>query len=237
MKRTLYLPLGMYLLAFYVLKHRARTSLVERLHISPPEPWRRVLTVLPSRNKATYRNSETGEMTFHDPRRRAFPKDAYRHPALIHTSEYLAAYNAIQDSCTTFWGHSGRKVRSNIRTRPTIHRVGFIFLAMYMMWRGYFSMLLYNVPNVFEEELKHPKTITTEDFARIFRILKFWQAFTFSGLWFFMMAMLFAAACMGSMLILFFRTVWKSVPQEERDEILREAREQVQLREGRINHD
>jgi hypothetical protein len=86
-----------------------------------------------------------------------------------------------------------------------------------------------------QEILKHPEAITAEDIARISRILKYWQAFQFSGLWFFVVALVFAVACMGSMLVLFIRTVWKYVPQEERDEILRNAREQIQQREGRIS--
>jgi hypothetical protein len=95
--------------------------------------------------------------------------------------------------------------------------------------------VFYSVPNVYEEILKHPKTIKAEDVARIFRILRFWQAFVFSGLWFTVLAWLFAAACMGSMLVLFFRTVWKYVPQGEKERIMTEAREWEQIRrEGRI---
>jgi hypothetical protein len=95
--------------------------------------------------------------------------------------------------------------------------------------------VFYDVPNVYEEILKHPKTITAEDIARIFRILRVWEAFSNLGLWFFVLAVVFAAACIGSMLILFFGTVWKYVPQEEKERIMREVREREQIRrEGRI---
>lgn len=37
-KKSLYLPLGMYLLSFYALKHRLRASLFERFDTPPPQP-------------------------------------------------------------------------------------------------------------------------------------------------------------------------------------------------------
>jgi hypothetical protein len=77
----------------------------------------------------TFRNSETGETTVYDPRRRAFPERAYHQPAIIDTRQYFTAYNASPDSCTTFWGHSGRSMKVNFRLRPTIYRVGFLFLS------------------------------------------------------------------------------------------------------------
>jgi hypothetical protein len=196
-----------------------------------------MLSILPSWVGAggAFKNLDTGEITVYDPRRRAFPWHAYRQPALIRTREHLAAYNASPGACTTFWGHSGRSVRTEFRFRPTIHRIGFIFLVTYITWKGFWNTVFYSVPNVYEEILKHPKTIKAEDVARIFRILRFWQVLLFSGIWFVAPALVFAAACMGSMLVLFFRTVWKYVPQEEKERITREAREQERIRrEGRI---
>ena len=86
-------------------------------------------------------------------------------------------------------------------------------------------MIRYDVPNVYEEKLKHPTTITKKDIARISRILMFWQVSIFSSLWFAVFALVFGLGCMGSMLVLFVRTVWKYVPQEEKDQISRDHQE------------
>lgn len=192
-----------------------------------------MISILPSwmGTGGTFKNLDTGEITVYDPRRRAFPWRAYRQPAIIRTREYHAAYNASTDTCTMYWGHSGRSVRTEFRLRPTIHRIGFILLATYIVWKGFWNTVFYNVPNVYEEILKHPKTIKAEDVARIFRILRFWQAFMFSGFWFIILAFIFAAACMGSMSWLFLRAVWRYVPQEEKERIIREAREREHIRE------
>jgi len=225
----------MYLLSFYALKHRLRTSLFERFDTPPPQPWKKMLSILPSwvGTGGTFKNLDTGEITVYDPRHRAFPWRAHHQPALIRTPEYLQAYNASPGACTTFWGHSGRRVKTEFRFRPTIHRISFVFLTLYMACKGYWNTVFYNVPNVYEEILKHPKTITAEDVTRILMIMKLWQALTSSGFWFFIMAFVFAGACMGNMLVLFFRVVWKYVPKEEKERIAREAREQMR-REGRI---
>jgi hypothetical protein len=231
----------MYLLSFYALKHRLRASLFERFDIPPPEPWKKMLSILPSwvggTGGGTFRNLDTGETTVSDPRRRAFPQHAYRQPALIRTREYLATYNVSPGggACTTFWGHSGRRVRPDFRFRPTIYRIGFVFLAAYMTWKGFRNTVFYDVPNVYEDILKHPKTIEAEDVARNLRILRFWQAFVYSSIWFTCLALVFAAVCMGSMFVLFFGTVWKYVPQEKKERIAREAREREHIRrEGRV---
>ncbi|KAH8787089.1 hypothetical protein F5882DRAFT_461772 [Hyaloscypha sp. PMI_1271] len=239
-KKILYLPLGMYLLSFYALKHRLRASLFERFDIPPPEPWKKMLSILPCwvGTGGIFKNLDTGEITVYDPRRRAFPWRAYRQPALIRTREYLVAYNASPGACTTFWGHSGRSVRTQYRLRPTIHRIGFVFLAICIASIGYWKTVWYRVPNVYEDILRHPKTIKAEDVARIFRILRVWQAVVFSGFWFFLLALFFAAGCMGNMLVPLIRTIWKYVPQEKEESIMREVREREQIRsEGRISPD
>jgi hypothetical protein len=101
--------------------------------------------------------------------------------------------------------------------------------------KGFLNTVFYSVPNVYEDILKHPKTIKAEDVARMYRIWRIWQAFAISALWFTVLALPFAVVCMGSMLVLFFRTVWKYVPQEEKERIMRERREHEQIRrEGRI---
>lgn len=231
------MPLGMYLLSFYALKHRLRASLFERFHMPPPEPWRKMLSILPAwvGTGGTFRNMETGEITVYDPRRRAFPARAYHQPALICSHEYLTAYNASTAACAMFWGHSGRSVKTELRFRPTIHRVGFLCIAMYITWQGFWNMIFYNVPNVYEEVLKHRNTIQEKDILRILRILQIWQTFVFSGLGFILLSMVFGIACILSMFVLFCKAVWQYVPQEEKQRIMREAREREQIRrEGRV---
>ncbi|KAL2066077.1 hypothetical protein VTL71DRAFT_2148 [Oculimacula yallundae] len=227
LKKSLYLPLGMLLLSFYALKHQIRASLFEHFNIPPPEPWKKMMSILPYwfGTGGTFKNRETGEVTVYDPGRRAFPSPAYNQPALIDTRQYLASFNTNPGACSTYWGHTGRKLKTDFRFRAPIHRFGFLSLALYFTIKGYHNVLFYQVPNVYDEVMKHPKTITTEDVARIIRILRLWQGFAFSGLWFTLMAVVFGLGCMGSVFVLFVRTIWKYVPQEEKDQIIEAQRE------------
>jgi hypothetical protein len=94
--------------------------------------------------------------------------------------------------------------------------------------------VFYNVPDTLEETSKHPN-ITAEGVARLFTLFKYWQAFVLSGIWFVLLACCYTAACMGSLPVLFFSTVWMYVPQEESQWIVIEALEQEQTsRRGRI---
>jgi hypothetical protein len=238
MKKSLFFPLGLYFLALYAAKHRLRASLFERCEASPPEPWKKMLSILPSciGTGGTFRNMDTGEITVYDPRRRAFPWRAYRQPWLLRRPAYMAAYNADPGLCAAYWGHAGNSVKTDMRFRPTIHRIGFLLLAMYFTFTGYWSLLWYKVPNIYEELEKHPKAITPDDVARLFRILWFWEAFVFSGIGFLLLAFIFVPWSIGSMAVLFFSTTWKYVPQEEKNRIFREAQERGDFttREGRI---
>ncbi|PVH83488.1 hypothetical protein DL98DRAFT_107539 [Cadophora sp. DSE1049] len=227
LKKTLYMPLGMCLLAFYAYKHRIRASIFEHFDVQPPEPWKKMLSILPSwfGTGGTFKNRDTGEITVYDPGRRAFPWRAYHQPDMTRSREYIAAFNANPGLCTTYWGHSGRSVKTDFRFRATIHRLGFLFLALYLTLKGFWSIIWYDVPNVYEERLKHSTTITKEDIARISRILIIWQVSIFSSLWLELFSLVFGLGCMGSMLVLFVRTVWKYVPQEEKDQIARDHRE------------
>ncbi|KAG4433304.1 hypothetical protein IFR05_011224 [Cadophora sp. M221] len=233
LKKSLYHPLGLYLLSYYAFKHRIRASLFEHFDIQPPQPWKKMISILPSwfGTGGTFKNRETGEITVYDPGRRAFPWRAYHQPALIRTREYLTAFNAGPGLCTTYWGHAGRTVKTDFRFRAFIHRIGFLSIAIYLAWKGFWNTVFYDVPNAMDEVARHPKTITMEDVRRILRILEIWQVFTFSGLWFFLLALVFGLGCMGSMLVLFVRTVWKYVPQEEKDQIMRDQREREREQE------
>jgi hypothetical protein len=181
---------------------------------------------------ATFKNRETGEMTFYDLRRRAFPQQAYRQPSFIRSREYLDAYNANPAACTTFWGHSGRQTMSEARYRPIIHRIGFICIALFFVFKGFWNTLWYKLPNLSEEILKHIKTITYEDVARMYRLLGLWQGLVFSGLLFVLCALFFGLAGMGSMVVLFFQAFWKYIPEEERETLARNERDRV-ARSGR----
>jgi hypothetical protein len=170
-----------------------------------------------------------------DPRRRGFPLDAEQRPELIRTRGYFEAYNANPGACTTYWGHSGHAVKGHVRFRPTIYRVGFILLAAYFVGKGYFNIIFYDVPNLYAEIIEHRKTITVDDVRRIIRLVRLWQACLYSGFWFVICSMIFLLTATGSVLVFFFRAVWKYMPQEEKDGILARVREQEQIsRMGRI---
>ncbi|KAK0124840.1 hypothetical protein ONS96_008719 [Cadophora gregata f. sp. sojae] len=173
LKRTLCMPIGMCLLAFYAYKHHIRASIFERFDVEPPQPWKKMLSILPSwfGTGGTYKNRDTGEITVFDPGRRAFPWRATHRSKVIDSREYITAFNANPGLCTTYWGHSGRSVKTDFKFRATIHRLGFLVLAIYLTLKGFWSIIWYNVPNVYDEVLKHPTTITKEDIARISRIL------------------------------------------------------------------
>lgn len=209
----------------------------EHRESKPPEPWKKMLSILPSwvGTGGTFKNSDTGEITVYDPRRRSFPWRAYRRPSLLRGPEYMAAYNANPGACSTFWGHSGNSVEMDLKFRPTIHRIGFLLLAMYLTFTGYWSFLQYRVPDIGEELSKHSQTLTADDVARLFRIFWFWEAFVFSGIGFLLFAFVFVSWSVGSMAVLFISTAWKYVPPEEKERILREAHERGDFtREGRI---
>ncbi|KAH7309345.1 hypothetical protein BKA65DRAFT_519646 [Rhexocercosporidium sp. MPI-PUGE-AT-0058] len=244
LKKSLYLPLGMYLLSFYALKHQIRASLFEHFDIQPPPPWKKMVSILPSwfGTGSTFKNRETGEITVYDPGHRAFPWRAHDKPTVIRTRKYLDAFNANPGTCITYWGHSGRILKTDFRFRAFIHRIGFVSIAIYLVCKGLWSAIFYDVPNIDEEVMKHPKTITIEDVTRIVRIVKLWQSVIFSGLWFFILTLVFGLGSMGSMFVLFVRTIWKYVPQEEKDQIIRDQRERERdheqdrrRQEGRVN--
>ena len=102
-----------------------------------------------------------------------------------------------------------------------MYRIGFLLLAMYFTSTGYWSLLWYKVPNIYEELKKYPKIITPDDVARLFGILWFWEVFVVSGIVFLLLAFIFVPWSIGSMAVLFFSTVWKYVPQEEKNRTFR----------------
>lgn len=229
------MPLGLYLLSFYALKHRPRVSLFERVYIPLPMPWKIIPSILQSWTGPSFQNRDTGEITTSDPRRRAFPRQADQQPLFIRTREYMAAYNASPGDCTTFWGHCGRNIRTNIRFRPIIYRIGFVVLAVYYICKGFLNILFYNPPNVYEEILKHRHTIKKEDIVRIMKLLRLWSVFSHLGFLFVLAALVFAGACIGCILILWFVALWKYVPQEEKEMLNRMAQEYEETRrEGRV---
>ena len=186
-----------------------------------------MLSILPSwfGTGGTFQNQETREITVYDPGRRALPWQAYKNRSLIRTRKYIQEYNADPKPCTSYWGHSSSPIRSNLRFRPTIHRIAFLSLAFYFIVIGTWNTVVYDVPNEFEEKLKHWETITGKDIARIRRILALWQGLIFSSLYWFALGFTLAVVSMASMVVLFLKAAWKYVPKEEREEVHRAARE------------
>ena len=171
----------------------------------------------------------------YDPRCRAFPWGAHHQPALIRTREYLTAYNASPNTCDVFWGHLGRNVTVRYRFRPAIYRISFIAFATCAVLVGYFNTLFCKAPNVFEDILKNPGTIRKEDIVQALRLVKIWQGLIYPGFWLTTVALIYGMLCITSIIALSVRTVWNYVPEEERERIVREIREQERIREeGRI---
>ena len=169
----MFFPLGVYLLAFYAVKHRVRVSQFLSIETAFPGAWEKLPSVRGfSRG---YRNLETGATTPTDPRLRSFPPGAHRDPSLLRRREYLKAFNATPANCDTYWGHSGRSPNIDIRLSPVTLRLGFIALSLLLAVIGWLRTVFYNVLNPYEELLKHGKEITPDDVVVMFRILRVWQ--------------------------------------------------------------
>lgn len=219
------MPLGMCLLAFYASKHRIRASLFEHFNTDPPRPWKKMLSILPSwlGTGGTFKNRDTGEITVWDPGRRALPWQAHYNPSIIRSRQYMTTFNANPGLCISYWGHAGRNMKTEFRIRVTLHRLAFLSLATFLVCKGYWHMVMYDLPGF--TDVDNPSNITGEDLARILRILRLWQGFVFSSFFPAVFGFIYGVGCMGSMLVLFARTVWKHVPQEEKDQIMRDHRE------------
>ncbi|CAO2649626.1 Nn.00g070110.m01.CDS01 [Neocucurbitaria sp. VM-36] len=172
-KRILFFPLGVYLLAFYAVKHRVRVSQILSIETAFPGAWERFPSIRGfSRG---YRNLETGATTLTDPRLRSFPPGAHADPSLLRRREYIKRFNASTGHCKTYWGHSGHSTNIHIRLSPVTLRLGFIALSLLLAVVGWLRTVFYDVLNPYEELLKHGKKIIPDDVVVMFKILRVWQ--------------------------------------------------------------
>ncbi|PSN70920.1 hypothetical protein BS50DRAFT_570350 [Corynespora cassiicola Philippines] len=170
---SLYMPLAIYLLAFYTLKHQHRASLFERRSLPPPEPWMEVRSGLLPWLGSMWRKSFADRLTRKDPRMRAFPHHARNKEAALRTRAYIQAYNEVgpgEATCRGYWGHQGREWKSIFRTRPTAVRLGYLVLVILVWVKGYWAVFAVNAIKLLEEYSKDPAT-TEGDWVRYRQIM------------------------------------------------------------------
>lgn len=205
----------MYLLSFYALKHRLRSSLFETFDTPVPEPWKRLIRVIPG--VTMFRNLHTGQVTQDDPRHRGMPPGAYRAHISIDNDAYIKAYNNAPGPCTSYFGHLGREHKTTFRSRPTLIRIAYLSLAIYLLFTGVWNTIWYDVLNPYEEILKHPD-ITANDIASIYRQLWLWQVSVYLTIPLLLSAALYAIICILSMTVIWGSTVLKYADIDRRRE-------------------
>lgn len=205
----------MYLLSVYALKHRLRASLFETFETPVPEPWKRLIRVIPG--VTMFRNLHTGQVTQDDPRQRAMPPGAYKSHTSIDNDAYIKAYNNPSGPCTSYHGHLGREHKTTFRSRPTLVRISYLSLTLYLLFTGVWNTIWYDVLNPYEEMLKHPG-LTADDVAGIYRQLWLWQVSVYLTVPLLISAGLYAVMCIFSMVVIWGSTVLKYAEIEKSGE-------------------
>ncbi|KAH7087877.1 hypothetical protein FB567DRAFT_525964 [Paraphoma chrysanthemicola] len=213
-KKSLYLPLGMYLTSFYALKHRTRASLFETFDTPVPEPWKRLFSILPS--SPAFRNNFTGEVTLTDPRNRAMPARKSGSSSCIDNNAYIKAYDSKPQPCTSYWGHLGRENTTNLRIRPATFRIGFLCLCIFFVVKGYWhTFFTYNVPDL--DIIRLIPNLPREDVERAERIVRIWQVLIYSSFVVVFASFLYAAFMIVSVLVLWGHVILKYAERENRE--------------------
>jgi hypothetical protein len=127
-----------------------------------------------------FRNVHTGEITERDPRRRAMPLSAYKNTNGIDDGTYINAFNSGPQHCTSFFSHLGRVHKTMFRSRPTLIRIAFLLFTTYLVGKGFWRSLWYDVLNPYEEILKH-SDITAADIKSIRAQVNIWQTLVYSA--------------------------------------------------------
>lgn len=231
-KKWLYLPLGAYLISLYAIKHRIRASLFESFHTPVPEPWKKLIKVIPG--ITMFKNLHTGEVTQDDPRQRAMPRGAYANATSIDNNAYIAGFNAAPRLCTVYHGHLGRLHKSTFRIRPTFVRIGYLSLSLYLLVRGCLNnIVFFDFVDPYREILKHPD-VTPVELASMRKELVLWQILVYSTFPLLFLAGLHTAMCWFSMVILWCRAILKQADREDRERAAREQGQDNGAREGAI---
>jgi hypothetical protein len=186
--------------SFYILKHRLRASLFETFDTPIPGSWKKLLKILPG--VQMFRHLYTGEVTHIDPRQRAMPQSKS-----VDNIAYIKAYNFNPQACTSFFGHLGREHNTKLRFRPLIIRLGYLSLAIYLLFKGYLDIIQFDFINPDEEVLKHPG-LTSAELASMYRHFILRQVLLYGGFPVILVGF-FAIFCMFSIFILWCATLLK----------------------------
>jgi len=171
----LLVPLGGYLCCGYAIKRRLRKSLFLRSHISLPEPWIEIRSLV---GKPVFIDSDTGASTSVDPRLRAFPVKGQDRRAGIRSSKYIKAYNASPSTCKEYWGHLGRVWTTRNRKTPTVSLLFFIWFVFFLVAGGTICINNYHVNMDRDSKLSR---FTLPDLKRIYRIMNLVGYFTINA--------------------------------------------------------
>jgi hypothetical protein len=126
-------PLGCYLICAYAIQRALRPSLFVRSHMSLPEPWIEIRSLI---GKPVFIDSDTAASTEVDPRLRAFPARGPDRSAGIGCPEYIRRYNSSPASCTEYWGHLGRAWNRRARATP-LYLLLYLGFAYFLYDRGF----------------------------------------------------------------------------------------------------
>jgi len=161
----LLVPLGGYLCCGYAIKRRLRKSLFLRRHISLPEPWIEIRSLV---GKPVFIDSDTGASTSIDPRLRAFPVKGQDRRAGIRSSKYIKAYNASPSTCKEYWGHLGRVWTTRYRKTPTVSLLFSVWFVFFLVVKGIICIDNYHINMDRDSKLSR---FTLPDLKRIYRIM------------------------------------------------------------------
>jgi hypothetical protein len=206
------MPLGIYLMSFYALKHRTRASLFESFDVAVPEPWKKLFSILPT--SPVFRHNLTGEVTTIDPRQRAMPPGKARDTSRIDNNAYIKAYNSTPQTCTSYWGHIGREHNTKLRIRPAVNRIGFLSLTICLIFIGFWNTFFtYDVQNI----ARLIPFLPPQNLARATRVVRMWQALAFMEFALFVPAFFYAVFCLASVLVLWGHVILQYAERENRE--------------------
>jgi hypothetical protein len=162
-------PLGCYLICAYAIQRALRPSLFVRSHMSLPEPWIEVRSLI---GKPVFIDTDTAASTKVDPRLRAYPAREPDRSAEIKCPEYIKRYNSNPAPCTDYWGHLGRAWNHRARATP-LYLLLYFGIAYFLYDRGFRCISDY--PDRLGKDLWSNPKIALPDIRRASRIfdLKF----------------------------------------------------------------
>jgi hypothetical protein len=133
----------------------------------------------------------------------------------IDNNAYIKVYNSPPHLCTAYWGHLGRENATNLRIRPATLRIGFLCLAIFLVFKGFWNTFFtYDVPNL--DIIRLIPHLPHETLIRAMRIVRIWQVLIFSGLVLFVATFLYAIFMIVSLLVLWGHVILQYAERENR---------------------